>query len=88
LNSNSKSKSNNRKAQNKSGCVIKFKLPKPSEDTIKAKFLKDDGTEVSENLCAFSSGKDYANLVALMSCIVELGDMYGLWANGKSEKLS
>jgi hypothetical protein len=87
-NSNSKSKSNKKSQSNKSGCIIKLKPPKLTEDTVKAKFLKDDGTEVSKNIRTFQSGEDYGNLVALMSCIVGLGNMYGLWIDGKSRKLS
>ena len=87
-NSNSKSKSNKKSQSNKSGCIIRLKPPKPTEDKVKAKFLEDDGTEVSESIRAFRSGEDYGNLVALMSRIVGLGDMYGLWIDGKSKKLA
>ncbi len=87
-NSNSKSKSNKKSQSNKSGCIIKLKPPKPTEDTVKAKFLEDDGTEVSESIQTFQSGEDYDNLVTLMSRIVGLGDMYGLWIDGKSKKLA
>ena len=87
-NSNSKSKSNKKSQSNKSGCIIRLKPPKPTEDTVKAKFLEDDGTEVSESIRTFRSGEDYGNLVALMSRIVGLGDMYGLWIDGKSKKLA
>ncbi len=55
---------------------------------VKAKFLEDDDTEVSENIRTFRSGKEYGNLVALMSRIVGLGNMYGLWIDGKSKKLA
>jgi hypothetical protein len=83
-NSNSKLKSNKKSQANQTGCIIKFKPPKPSKDMVKANFLEDDDTELSKNIRTFQSGKEYGNLVALMSRIVGLGDMYGLWVDGKS----
>ena len=90
-NSNSKSKSGKNgkpTINNKSGCIIRFKPPKASEDTVKAKFFEDDDTEVSESIRTYSAGDDYGNLVASTSRIIGLGDMYDLWIEGKSKKLA
>ena len=87
-NSNSKSKSSGGKPNNKQGCIIRFKPPKPSEEVMKAKFFEADDTEVSELVRCYQTGDDHANLVALMSRIIGLGDLYGLWNDGKSQKLA
>lgn len=65
-----------------------FKPPKPSQDTVKAKFNEYEDTKVSENIQSYQAGNDYGNLVALMSCMVRLGDMYELWIEGKSRRLA
>ena len=69
-NSNSKAKSSGGKSTSNSGCILQFKPPKPSQESIKAKFFEADNTEVSEQIRCYSSGDDRANLVALMSRIV------------------
>ena len=88
--SNSKSKSVGIKSKdtNKSGCTIWFETPKPSDESIKAKFFEADGIEVSEIIRSYQPGDDHANLIALMSHIIGLGDLYSLWEEGKSRKLA
>jgi len=74
---NSKLKSSGGKPNNKQGCIIRFKTPKPSEEVMKAKFFEADDTEVSEQVRCYQTGDDHANLVTLMSRIIGLGDL--LW---------
>ncbi len=80
-----KSNGNN---QLKVNCILQFKDPKPSEESIKAKFTKSDGSEVSEIIHGFKTGDAEANLVALMNRIVNLKDLYEMWEDGKSKKLA
>ena len=65
-----------------------FKDPKPTDRKIKAKFFESDDTEVSEQIMCFSTGDNPANLVILMERIVGLGDLYDMWEEGNSRKLS
>ena len=90
MNSKSGLKSAGRKSSNsKSGGILCFKPPKPRRDkSIKAKFFEANDTEVSEQIRSYQSGDDHTNLVALMSHMVRLGDMYGLRVKGKSQKLA
>ena len=86
-NSKSDSKSSGGKSSNsKSGGILCFKPSKPSYESIKAKFFETDDTEVSEQIRSYCD--DHANLVALMSRMVGLGDMYGLWVEGTVQKLA
>ena len=88
-NSKSNSKSGGGKpSTSKSGNIIRFKPPKSSDESIKAKFFESDDTEVSEVIRTYQSGDDHANLIALMSRMVGLGDLYELWEEGKSQKLT
>ena len=48
-------------------CILRFKDPKPNEETIKAKFTESGGTEVSEIIREWKTGDYVANLVALMN---------------------
>ncbi len=69
-----KSDNNN---QPKVNCVLRFQDPKPSNESIKAKFTESDESDVSEVICSFKTGDAEANLVALMNCwIINLGDLY------------
>ena len=68
--------------------IIPFKIPKPNESKLKAKFTDDDEEEVEEVVQVFHEGdKDY-NLIVLMKQIIELGDTYDLWTGGKTKKLA
>jgi hypothetical protein len=87
-NSNSKPKSSGGKPNNKQGCIIRFKPPKPSEEMMKAKFFEADDTKVLELVRCYQTGDDHANLITLMSRIIGLGNLYGLWNEGKSQKLA
>ena len=88
-NSKADSKSSGGKSNNsKSGAILRFKPPKPSDESIKAKFFEADDTEVSKQIRSYQTGDDHANLVALMSRMIGLGDMYGLWVEGKAQKLA
>lgn len=87
-NAKAKLKSFGRKAPNsKSGHILHFKLPKQGETTIKAKFKDDNNVETTEITQAYSTSNNYANLVALMSQIVSLGDLYELW-EGNTKQLA
>ena len=68
--------------------VLQFKDLKPSDDQIKSKFYKADGSEVTEQIRCFKIGDNHANLVYIMSRIVGLGNSYKLWENGDSRKLA
>ena len=70
-----KSDSNN---QPKVNCVLRFKDPKPSDESIKTNH-RSHGSEVSEVICGFKTGDAEANLVALMNRIINLGDLYEMW---------
>ncbi len=74
--------------QPKVNCILRFKDPKPSEESIKAKFTESDGSEVSKIIRGFKTGDAEANLVALMNRIVNLGDLYEMWEDGKSKNLA
>jgi hypothetical protein len=74
--------------QPKLNCIIQFKDPKPSDESIKAKFTELDGAEVSEVICGYKTSDNQANLVLLMNRIVNLGDLYDMFENGKSKKLA
>ena len=72
----------------KLNCIIQFKDPKPGDESIKAKFTESDGTEVSEVIRGYKTSDNQANLVLLMNCIVNMGDLYDMFENGKSRKLA
>ncbi len=74
--------------QPKVDCILRFKDPKPSDDTIKAKFAESNGAKVSEQIRGYKTGNNKANLVALMNQMVTLGDLYEMWENEKSKKLA
>lgn len=83
-----KSKSGNGKPfKSNNGCTLRFKPPQQSETTIKAKFLDEDDTEISEIIHVYDTGDDHANLIALMNQIVGLGDLYDLWTD-KTKRLA
>lgn len=69
-------------------CILHFKDPKPNDREIKAKFFEADDAEVSEQIMCYSTGDIQANLVILMERIVGLGDLYDMWQDGDSRKLS
>ena len=90
-NTNSKQSSKPRsrsKDQVKVNCILRFKESKPSDQQIKAKFYEADDTKVSEQIRKFKTGNDDTNLVGLMNEIVGLGNLYAMWEDGKSQKLS
>jgi hypothetical protein len=60
-------KPSNNQPQPKVDCILCFKDPKPSGDTIKAKFAKSDGAKVSKQIRGYRTGNNEANLVALMN---------------------
>jgi hypothetical protein len=72
----------------KLNCIIHFKDPKPSDKSIKAKFTKSDGAEVSEVIRRYKTSDNQANLVLLMNRIVNMGDLYDMFESGKSRKLA
>jgi hypothetical protein len=74
--------------QPKVNCIIQFKDPKPSDESIKAKFTESDGAEVSEVIRGYKTSDNQANLVLLMNRIINLGDLYDMFENGKSKKLA
>ncbi len=74
--------------QPKVNCIIQFKDPKPSDESIKAKFTKLVGAEVSEVIRGYKTSDNQANLVLLMNRIINLGDLYDMFENGKSKKLA
>jgi hypothetical protein len=80
-------KSSNNQNQPKTNCILHFKDPKPSDKPIKAIIFELDDTEVSQ-IRSFKTGDNDANLVGLMSQIVNLGDLYEMWGNRKSRKLA
>ncbi len=69
-------------------CIIQFKDPKPSDESIKAKFTELDGAEVSKVIHGYKTSDNQANLVLLMNRIVNLEDLYNMFENGKSKKLA
>ena len=71
-----------------SNFIIPFKIPKPNESKLKAKFTDGDNEKVEEVVHVFHEGdKDY-NLIVLMKHIIKLGDTYDLWVVGKTKKLA
>jgi hypothetical protein len=68
-------KPSNNQPQPKVDCNLCFKDPKPSDDTIKAKFAKSDGAEVSKQIRGYKTGNNKANLIVLMNQMVTLGDL-------------
>jgi len=74
--------------QPKVNCIIQFKDPKPSDESIKAKFTESDGAEVSEVIRGYKTSDNQANLMLLMNRMVNLGDLYDMFENGKSKKLA
>jgi hypothetical protein len=76
------------KNQPKVNCIIQFKDPKPSDESIKAKFTESDGADVSEVICRYKTSDNQASLVLLMNRMVTLGDLYDMFENGKSKKLT
>ena len=86
--SGKKASSDNQSNGPKLNCILRAKDPKPNDETIKAKFTESDGTEVSEQIRGWKTGDVEANLVALMSRMVSLGEMYDMWDDApKSKKL-
>ncbi len=75
---NQRTASNNQ-SHSKVECILRFKDPKPNEETIKAKFTESGGTEVSEIICGWKTGDYKAILVALMNRMVTLGYLH--WKN-------
>jgi hypothetical protein len=69
-------------------CILYFKDPKPSNESIKAKFNESDSTEVLEQIRGYKTSENKANLVVLMNCIMNLGDLYKMWEGKKSKKLA
>jgi hypothetical protein len=74
--------------QPKVNCIIQYKDPKPSDESIKAKFTESDGAEVSKVIRGYKTSDNQANLVLLMNRMVTLGDLYDMFENGKSKKLA
>jgi hypothetical protein len=74
--------------QPKVNCIIQLKDPKPSDESIKAKFTKSDGAEVSEVIHGYKASNNQANLMLLMNRITNLGDLYDMFENGISKKLT
>ncbi len=77
----------NSQLQLRTDCILRFKDPKPNEESIKAKFTESNGAKVSEQIGGWKTGDNEANLDALMNRMVSLGDMYKMWEDGKSKKL-
>jgi hypothetical protein len=77
----------NSQSQPKTDCILRFKDPKPNDESIKAKFTESNGAKVSEQIRSWKTGDNKANLIALMNRMVSLGDMYEMWEDGKSKKL-
>ncbi len=73
----------NSQLQPKTDCILRFKDPKPNDESIKAKFTESDRAEVSKQIRGWKTGDNEANLVALMNRLVSLGDMYEMWEDGK-----
>ena len=82
------SKSDQKKSTNdrnmQLNCVLHFKDPKPSDESIKAKFTESDDTKVSAQIKGFKTGDPDANLIPLMSPITGLDNLYEMWENGYS----
>jgi hypothetical protein len=74
--------------QLKVDCILCFKDPKPSNNTIKARFAKSNGVKVSKQIHGYKTGNNKANLVALMNIMGTLGDLYEMWENEKSKNLA
>jgi hypothetical protein len=83
-----KASSDNQSNGPKLNCILRAKDPKPNDETIKAKFTESDGTEVSKQIRGWKTGDVEANLIALMSRMVSLGEMYDMWDDApKAKKL-
>ena len=73
--SNRRTASNNQ-SHLKVECILRFKDPKPNEETIKAKLTESSRTEVSEIIHGWKTGDNDANLMALMNRMVTLGSLH------------
>jgi len=82
------SNSNSNSSSNSTDYIIRFKIPKLNETEIKAKFKDDGDEEVTEIVHVYHEGDNDYNLISLMKTIIELGDTYNAWEEGRSKRLA